>query len=154
MSPRFAACGVLVATLLLLVQSARAVTASDQERAYMAIEVANYIHYPHDRAFKAGSFNGASAVEIGAAAIEQPGALADWRAAKGSGHGQVAFLYVCDHWNVLKVSNGVPLRAEQIVVQQPFPITKSKANSLVAELARLEDNNVTFLKPARPRAGC
>jgi len=153
-SQRFAACGALVATLLLLVQSARAVTASDEERAYMAVEVANYIHYPHDRAFKAGSFNGATAVEIGAAAIEEPGALADWRAVNGNGHGQVAFLYVCDHWNVLKVGNGIPLRAEQIVVEQPFPITTSKAHKLVAELAQLERANVTFLKPARPHAGC
>ncbi|MGC2129629.1 MAG: hypothetical protein WA629_05970, partial [Candidatus Aquilonibacter sp.] len=112
------------------------------------------IHDVHNRAFHAGSFEGATAVEIGAAVIEQPGALADWRSENGNGGGQVAFLYVCDHWNVLKVSNGVPLRPEQIVVEQPFPITKTVAQKLVAELAQLETKNVVFLKPARPHPGC
>lgn len=120
----------------------------------MAVEVANYIHDVHNRAFHAGSFSGATAVQIGAAVIEQPGALADWRAANGKAHGQVAFLYVCDHWNVLKVSNGGPLRPEQIVVEQPFPITRSVADKLVAELAELETKNVAFLKPARAHPGC
>jgi hypothetical protein len=119
----------------------------------MALEVANYIHDVNP-AFHAGSFDGARGVEIGAAVIEQPGALADWRGANGKGRGQVAFLYVCDHWNVLKISNGMPLHPEEIVVQQPFPITKSVAQKLVAELAALETKNVDFLKPVRPHPGC
>jgi hypothetical protein len=148
------ACCALVASLLLLARIAQAEVASADERARMALEVANYIHYPHDRAFKAGSFNGATAVEIGAAVIEQPGGLADWRAASGKGHGQVALLYVCDHWNVLKISNGVPLRPQQIVVELPFPITRPVADKLVAELGQIETKNVAFLKPARPHPGC
>jgi hypothetical protein len=132
---------------------AQAEVASADERSRMAVEVANYIH-DLNPAFHAGSFDGARAVEIGAAVIEQPGALADWRGENGKGHGQVAFLYVCDHWNVLKVSNGVPLRPEQIVVQQPFPITKSVAKKLVAELAALETKNVVFLKAVPPHPGC
>ena len=59
--------------------------ASADERSYMAVEVANYIHDVHNRAFHAGSFEGATAVEIGAAVIEQPGALADWRSETGMG---------------------------------------------------------------------
>jgi hypothetical protein len=132
---------------------AQAEVASADERLRMALEVANYIHDTNP-AFHAGSFDGTRAVEIGAAVIEQPGALADWRGENGKGHGQVAFLYVCDHWNVLKISNGIPLRPEQIVVQQPFPITKSVAQKLVAELAALETKNVVFLKPVRPHPGC
>lgn len=144
----------LLAALLLTAAISLAEVASKDERARMGVQVANYIHDTREPAFHAGSFNGATAVEIGAAVIEMPGALADWRAANGSGHGQVAFLYVCDHWNVLKISNGVRLRPDQIVVKQPFPITRPVADKLVAELAQLDTANVTFLKPAKAHQGC
>jgi hypothetical protein len=145
---------MLVAALLLSAAIALAEVASKDERARMSVEVANYIHDTREPAFAAGSFHGTTAVEIGAAVIEMPGALADWRAANGAGHGQVAFLYVCDHWNVLKISNGVPLRPDQIVVKQPFPITRPMANKLVAELGQLDTSNVAFLKPAKAHQGC
>jgi hypothetical protein len=135
--------------VLLAIQIAIAREATAQDRAEMAVQVANYIHESG-----AAAFGGAKAIEIGAAVIEQPGAVADWRAANGNAHGQVAFIYACDHWNVLKVSNGVPLRSDQLVVNEPFPITKTTANRLVAELAALEGSQVTYLKPARPISGC
>ncbi len=144
----------LFAVLLLSAAIALAEQASKDERARMAVEVANYIHDTREPAFAAGAFHGATAIEIGAAVIEMPGALADWRGANGNGHGQVAFLYVCDHWNVLKISNGAPLRPDQIMVKQPFPITRPLADKLVAELAQLDTTNVAFLKPAKAHQGC
>ncbi len=117
----------------------------------MSQSVADYIH---DGFFKGvGAFKGTRSVEIGAAVIEWPGALADWRSSDGKSYGQVAFYYMCDHWNVLRVSNELPLRAEQF----SFPlrgVTKTAAKKLVVDLGRLDTKHIAYLKPARWQMGC
>jgi hypothetical protein len=117
----------------------------------MAVSVADCIH---DEPNCARHFGGAAAIQIGAAAIEGGAAIADWHEAGGSRHGQVGFFHACDRWNVGPVSNGIPLRPDQLVMDPPWGSTKVTARRLVAELAELESQHVGFLKPARPGPDC
>jgi hypothetical protein len=116
-----------------------------------------------DRMLMSGSASDAiykfktSDVEIGAAVTGgQFGqyALAEWRSARGKLHGQVSFFYICDHWNVGKVSTGRPFRARDLVGNGGFGIPGATASKLVAELKQLDDQHIAYLKPARAAGGC
>lgn len=125
--------------------------ASRDDRARMAVSVAECIR---DEPKCARAFAGAGAVEIGAAAIEGDAAIADWREARGSRHGQVGFFYACDHWNVGPVTKAAPLRPAQLVTGPRWGASRATANKLVSELAQLESEHVAFLKPAEPGPDC
>jgi hypothetical protein len=125
--------------------------ASRDDRARMAVSIANCIH---DEPNCARSFDGATAIEIGTAAIEGNVAIADWHEGRGSRYGQVGFFYLCDHWNVGPVSNGVPLRPAQLLMNPPWGPTKATASKLVAELAQLETQHVGYITPAKPGPDC
>lgn len=125
--------------------------ASRDERTRMAVSVADCIR---DEPNCARHFDGAAPIEIGAAAIEGNAAIADWHEARGSRYGQVGFFYACDHWNVASVSNGVPLRPDQLLMDSPLGPTKAMAHRLVAELAQLETQHVGFTEPAKPGSDC
>jgi hypothetical protein len=139
-----------IALFIVFVAPAQAKQASLQDRLLLSQTVANYINDPDLKGYN--DFNGARAVEIGAAVIEGIGALADWRSVDGKHHGQVAFLHRCDSWNVLRVSNNVSLRAEQIATDGG--ITRSVARLLVARLSALEPRRVAYLKPPRAQMSC
>jgi hypothetical protein len=127
--------------------------ASVQERKSMSQSVADDIHdYPNE--FRA------KAVEIGAAVIEEADqsapsshyALADWRSADGTLHGQVFFINMCDHWNVEAVSFGRPLTVQEIVSVRRTPTKIAKG--LLGELAGVDSAAVAYLKPSTPGFSC
>ena len=136
--------------VLLFAQPASGKQASFQDRLLLSQAVANYVNDPDFKGYK--YFNGTRAVQIGAAVIEGIGALADWRSVDGKHHGQVAFLHRCDSWNVLRVSNNAPLRAEQIATDGG--LTRSIARVLVAGLSALESQHVAYLGPQRAQVSC
>jgi hypothetical protein len=131
---------------------ASAEQASPKDRARMAVSIADYIHdgdYGKSNPFKTG------AVEVGAVVIESHWALADWRSADGSTHGQVSFFYECDHWNVGAVSIGGALSVQNLIArkglgQMPAPA----ATKLAAELTQLESQEIAYLKPAKATGDC
>ena len=125
-----------------------AYTASVADRTRMSVEVASYIHDPGvPNAFKSTS------VEIGATAIDWPFALADWRSADGKRHGQVSFFHMCDSWNVGAVSVNRPLTVTELT-HSYGRMSEDKAAQLISKLDRLEVQQLTFLKPAKPIQGC
>jgi hypothetical protein len=140
----------ILVLFLFFAQPVSAKQASLQDRLLLSQTVANYINDPDYKGYK--YFNGAHAVEIGAAVIEGNGALADWRSVDGKNYGQVAFFHLCDAWNVLSVSNKVPLRAEQI--RSHWGITKNIASVLIAQLRALEPKHVVYLKPPQAQQSC
>ena len=123
-------------------------TATVADRRHMSVEVASYIHDPSE-----SNRFGTLSVEIGAAAIDWPFALADWRSADGKRRGQVSFVYICDHWNVSAVSVTKPMTVSEII--HGFGKTpRDKAMQLISKLNRLEGLQIAFLEPATPVQGC
>ena len=131
-------------------QPASAKQANVADRQLLSIAVANYIRDGASR-----RFNGGRSIEIGAAAIDGRGALADWRSQSGNTHGQIAFFYLCDQWTVLDVRHGAPFRFNELTGRASYnEIGAATAKKLVAELATLERGKIEFLPPARPEASC
>lgn len=124
------------------------VPATIQDRARMAQEIADDVHYDgKSNVFKT------DAVELGAAAIEGNTALADWRSADRTKHGQVYFFYICDHWNVGKVSIGRPLTARELETNH-YSAHAVDTTKLIAELKKLESHGIAYLNPPHFGATC
>jgi len=139
-----------VMLVALSVSPANAAQATVQQRMSLSVSVADYIHPGKSNPFKT------DAVELGAAAIEGRFALADWRSADRSAHGQVSFYTVCDQWYVGIVSMGRPLTAQNLVgpPQLESSVPSAIASKLVSELAQLEDLHIEYLKPAHVGITC
>ena len=140
----------ILTLVVFFVQPVSAEQASLQDRLLLSQTVANYINDPDYKGYK--HFGGARAVEIGAAVVEGNGAIANWRSIDGKHYGQVAFYHRCDSWNVLTVSNKVPLQPRQVIM--PGLITKRAAIMLIAQLGALETKRVAYLKPPRAQVSC
>jgi hypothetical protein len=128
--------------------------ASIVERSWMAASIAGYIKdgdYGRTRG-RANPFQ-SNVVQIGAAVIEWPFAVADWRTLGGSVHGQVSFFYLCDHWNVGVVKTRSIRSTELISSTAPQTLTASTATALTAELAVAEASPVAYLR-ATANARC
>lgn len=126
---------------------ASAKTASAQERVQLSVAMADAINDGHSA--KSPFFSGAKSVEIGAATVDHPWALADWRSTDGKTHGQVLFRYLCDHWNVWSVTS--TLTPAQL---GHHGVPKSIATTMVADLSALEAQHFAYLGPARPGVTC
>jgi hypothetical protein len=147
---------VVAAVMLSAIQplAASARQTSIAERSQLAASIAAYIKdgdYRQSRG-QANPFQ-SSVVEIGAAVIVWPFALANWRTPGGSVHGQVSFFYFCDHWNVGVVERRRIRSTELISSMAPKPLTASAATALTAELAAAEASPSAYLK-ATANAGC
>lgn len=89
-------------------------------------------------------------VELGAAAIERPWALADWRSIDRTTHGQVLFVYRCDQWNV-RVATTKPLSRDQLAAQG---VPSTTTAQLIADLSALEHRGVSYVKVGQASVGC
>jgi hypothetical protein len=137
----------------LFFQPVAAKQAADRDRIAMSVEVANYIHDPYGVGSHPNAFGGSSKIEIGSAAIEWPYALADWRSTDGKYRGQIAFWYMCDHWNVGPITIGRRMSPKELVAMRPGDKEPVPA-ALIAELQKLEARHVAFIQPAHPTKGC
>jgi hypothetical protein len=138
--------------VLLSIQPVNARNASVQERTGMSQSVADYIEDVKVGDMKAdGALKGVRAVEIAAAAIEWPWALADWRSADGTAHGQILFRYMCDHWNVRKVSREAFAQNQHLTA---LGVPEPSAIKLISEIAAAETHHVAYLMPSRAGVGC
>lgn len=118
-------------------------TASIEERKEISRSISADLHY-----IDTGKSNpfGTEAVEIGATVrVGDYYALADWQSADKKRHGQ---LYVttkgCEVWSIQKVSVGHPLTAQDLIASNAPPRI---ATELVAELSKLEAQQIAYLKP-------
>jgi len=135
--------------VLLSASPISAAQASIQDRTRMSVSIADYIHdYGKSNSFKT------NAVELGPAGVEGHSALADWRSADGKHRGQISFFYLCDHWNVGKISTGQPLRAKDLVGQALSSMSTRTAAKLIADLKQLESQHVAYLRPAHNEVSC
>lgn len=138
----------------LLPTSAISKEASDSERKAMSVQLANYVHDPYGYDSHPHAFGGSGKAEIGTAAVEGHYALADWRSLDGKHWGQIAFFYMCDHWNVAEVTNDRRIRAKELAAIRSVAPGESATPNLVAEVRELEGRHVAFLRPSRPFRGC
>src|SRR5579864_186720 len=138
----------LTAAIIVMMSTWPAVArlATVRERTELSIMIASYLHnrdYGKSNPFKT------DAVEIGAAVIESHFALADWKSADGKEHGQVVFFYLCDSWNVGKVTESA-FRAQDLTGRYLGDLPQEDAAKLIAELKWAEGQGVSYLKPAQP----
>ncbi|MBV8082324.1 MAG: hypothetical protein JOY86_05005 [Candidatus Eremiobacteraeota bacterium] len=147
--------------MVLLGMPAMGEEASLQNRRAMNQAIADYIHDLHDLG-KSNPFK-ASGVELGPAVTEeqwgesvQSGrwALADWRSADGTTKGQVSLFYMCDGWNVGKVSIRSTLSPTDLQSRYMDGVPARIAVKLVSELGQIESKNIGYLKPATPGITC
>ena len=137
--------------MLVLVSASpiNAAQASVEERTRMSVSIAAYIHdFGRSSDFKT------DAVELGPTAVVGNSALADWRSVDGKRHGQISFFYLCDHWNVGKISTGQPLQAKDLVGQGLSNMSTKTATKLLADLKQFEKQHVAYLKPAHNEGSC
>ena len=128
---------------------APAKTASLQDRQQLAVAVANYINDASYR--RVGTFDHSKAIQLGAAAIEKPFAIARWRASTGNAAGEVAFRFMCGRWNVIGITNSAPWQPSALIA---LGASKGVASRLVSGLASQRTSVVAFLKPAHMVQGC
>ena len=136
-----------VLLLIAATQTADAEQASSANRSLLAASIADYVR--NGDAGKPGFF-GANAVEAGAAAIEMPWSLADWRSADGAAHGQVLFLHICDQWNVAAISTKA-FTKDHLVSAGVAPAVAAK---LIADLSTFEVQKIRYAKPLYAKAHC
>jgi len=142
---------VILNVILVFAGSASVIAgqASVETRVRLSETVASYIHdYPKSNGFQT------NLVEIGAAATDGQFALADWRSVDGKPHGQVAFYYLCDHWNLGKISMGSPLSVQDLVGVGFSAVPRAVASKLVSDLRALEVEHIAYLKPAKATGSC
>jgi hypothetical protein len=142
---------ILLSLMLVIVSISPVIAAQAtvQDRMRMSVEIADYIRDSgKSNEFHAGSVN------LGAAVIEGHWAIADWRSEGDKLHGQVAFAFLCDHWNLERVTIGRPLRVQDLVGHHTGGSPVAIAEKLVADLKSLETQHIAYMKPAHAGVEC